>query len=257
MANPISPLDLVLDRLGCSDPAKGALFSWDEVKDWPSEALDGLVASGLLQPAQPTTSIMCDGCEQNCIMPVNIYPAQDEKQGKAFITCDKRDDIGRVQVDFRRMAQWLATNGQIATAISGFLKIDQRGPTAIDSKQWRIGMFKGRKHISQLTLEADGKSLFLSLAGHNIPLVDVLAFEDCSLALDKVALIRLVDEPTSKCEIEKPEERKARLIARVKQERAKGTKAFLQVVAEEEGVSTSRLKQLIKVNATPKNKTEF
>lgn len=45
---------------------------------------------------------------------------------------------------------------------------------------------------------------------------------------------------------ESPESRRERLRLRVKEEQAKGTKAFLKVVAEEQGISQSRLKQLIK-----------
>jgi len=45
------------------------------------------------------------------------------------------------------------------------------------------------------------------------------------------------------------EARRNRLAARVARERAKKTKAFLQVVAAEEGISVPRLKQLL---AAPK-----
>ena len=104
---------------------------------------------------------------------------------------------------------------------------------------------KGRKHNGQVTLLADGNSLALALGGHMIPLVDVLSFDKNFLALDKAALIRMMDNPAGKSEIESPDARKARLIARVNQEKAKGTRAFLQVVADEEGINVSRLKQII------------
>jgi hypothetical protein len=96
-----------------------------------------------------------------------------------------------------------------------------------------------------VVLIAGGNSLNLALGGHTIPLVDVLTFEENKLDLDKAALIRMVDNPTSKSETETPEARKARLIARVNQERAKGTRAFLQIVADEEGIHKSRLQQII------------
>lgn len=59
-------------------------------------------------------------------------------------------------------------------------------------------------------------------------------------------LIRLVDMQTTKDTIETPQEYRARLRARVKAEKAKGTKAFNKVVAEEERISRTRLKQLLK-----------
>lgn len=245
MATRINPLQSILERLGYADPAMDAFFPWDEVKSWPPGALDALVASGLLQKAQPATAIECDGCEESCTMPVTVYPAQGDKPGRVFITCDKRDDIGRVQVDFQRMAQWQATDGMVAATMDNLLGISQSSAPAADGKQWHIGTLKGRKHNGQVTLIADGNSLALALGGHTIPLVDVLTFEGNSLAVDKGALIRMVDNPASKSETETPEARKTRLVDRVSQERAKGTRAFLQVVANEEGIHKSRLQQII------------
>ena len=44
---------------------------------------------------------------------------------------------------------------------------------------------------------------------------------------------------------ESPVQRRERLKTRVNQEKAKGTRAFLKVVAQEEGISVTRLKQLL------------
>jgi hypothetical protein len=243
VVNHVNPLHVILERLGSADSAKAAFFPWDEVKDWPSGALDVLVDNGLLQQAQPAAAIVCDGCEENCTMPVTVYPAQDDKPGRAFITCVERDDIGRVHVDFRRMEQWQTTGELVAAMLARLLSLSQPS-NAADGGQWRIGTLKGKKHNSPVKLLA-GDSLTLALAGHAAPLVDVLTIEKNSLALDKAALIRLVDNPADKSETETPEARKARLIARVNEVRAKGTRAFLQTVANEEGFDVSRLKQII------------
>ncbi|MGQ0443619.1 MAG: hypothetical protein ACT4O2_00450 [Beijerinckiaceae bacterium] len=50
---------------------------------------------------------------------------------------------------------------------------------------------------------------------------------------------------------ETPEQRRKRLKARLREEKAKGTRAFLQVVAKEEGISPSRLKQLTSADSAP------
>jgi hypothetical protein len=248
VVNHVNPLHVVLERLTCADPVKSAFFPWDEVRDWPAGALDVLVASGLLQPAQPAAAIECDGCEESCTMPVTVYPAQDNKPGRAFIACDKRDDIGRVPVDFRRMEQWQVTGELIAAVLAKLLGLSRPSPQATDGRQWRIGTLKGKRENSPVTLLV-GDSLTLALAGHTVPLVDVLTIEKNAIALDKAALTRLVDNPAGDSEAEAPEVRRARLRARVREEKTKGTKAFLRVVADEEGVSTSRLKQLVKDDA--------
>lgn len=197
MINHIAPLQIVLDRLGCADPAKGTFFFWDEVKDWPAGVLDLLVTSGLLQQAQPRDTIECDGCEENCInMRVEVYPAQEDKPGRAFITCDKRDDMGRVRVDFRRMEQWQTTGGLIAAALARLLGLPRTATQATDGNQWNIGTLKGKKHNSPVKLLA-GDGLTLALAGHAVPLVEVLTIEENALALDKDVLIGLVDKPGS------------------------------------------------------------
>lgn len=247
--NHINPLQIVLDRLGCADSAKGAFFFWDEVKDWPAGVLDLLVTSGLLQQAQQRDTIECDGCEENCInMRVEVYPAQEDKPGRAFITCDKRDDMGRVRVDFRRMEQWQTTGGLIAAALARLLGLPRTATQATDGKQWNVGTLKGSVHRSPVTLLA-GDGLTLALAGHAVPLVEVLTIEKNNLTIDKDELTRLVDNPAGDAEAETKEARRERIKARIREEKAKGTKAFLRVVAGEEGISESRIKQLVKDDA--------
>lgn len=195
MINQINPLQVVFERLGYVDPAKGAFFFWDEVKNWPSGALDVLVTSSLLRQAQPMTTIECDGCEEKCInKPVVIYPAQEDKPGRAFIECDERDGMGRIRVSFDRMRQWQTTGGLFAAVLTKLLGLSQPSTQAPDGKQWDIGTLRGKEHRSPITLLA-GDGLALTLAGHIVPLATVLTIEEKSLALDKAELIRLVDNP--------------------------------------------------------------
>lgn len=248
MGNSHNPLHVILERLGYADPAKGAFFPWDEVNGWPSGALDVLVASGLLQPAQPMAAIECDGCEENCTMFVTVYPAHEDNAGRAFIICDKRDDMGRVRVEFHRMKQWQATGGFIAAVLARLLGLPRTASLAADGRQWNVGVLKGSVRRSPVKLLA-GDGLTLTLAGHTVPLVELLTIKKDTLALDKATLIRLVNNPVGNAEGETPEARRERIRARVSEEKAKGTKAFLRVVAEEEGISLTRIKQLIKDDA--------
>ena len=255
MINHVNPLLVVLERLGCADPAKGSFFFWDEVKDWPAGALDVLVTSGLLQQAQPMTTIECDGCEERCSnKPVVVYPAQEGKPGRAFIVCDELEDMGRIRVSFDRMRQWLTTGELIAAVLARLLGLSQPTTQTADGRQWPIGSLKGKKRNSPMTLQA-GDSLTLSLAGHTAPLVDILTIEKNALALDKAALIRLVDNPADNGETETSEARRERLKVRVREEKAKGMKAFLPLVADEEGISVSRLKQIISDKPNPESKS--
>lgn len=240
-------LEAVLDRLGSAEAAE-SFFGADEVADWPPGALEAFIRHGLLRRAQPAQVIECRGCEENCFMPVQVFPAEGGRPARAFIACDRRDDVGRVAVDFHRLEQWQATCRMIAAVLARLLGFSE--PSPADGGQWHIGVLKGKKHKSPVVLLA-GDSLTLSLAGYAVPLVDVLAIEENALALDKAALIRLVDNPEGNGE--DPEARRERLKARVGEERANGTKAFLKKVADEEGISIPRLKQIVYAKPEPAN----
>ncbi|OIQ76483.1 hypothetical protein GALL_418330 [mine drainage metagenome] len=196
MVNHVNPLHVVLERLGCADPAKGAFFPWDEVKNWPAGALDGLVANGLLQPAQPAATIECDGCEENCIMPVTIYPAQDDKPGRAFITCDKRDDIWRVAVDFRRMGQWRCNTHAVCKFIADSLGLRRSDKRTNSPGLFEIGTATGDKRSQMLCLQANGELILV--VGHNaVPLAELIEYHDGAYLLDGAMIRQLVDAATT------------------------------------------------------------
>lgn len=235
-------LEHILDRLGRADSAE-EIFGADEAVDWPAGALDLLIKAGLLRRAEPAQAIECNGCEQYCFMPVQVLHAEGTRPARAFISCDKRDDIGRVPVEMRRLEQWQTTCELIANVLAQLLGLGRTASDGADGKRWNIGVLKGKKHKSLVILLADD-GLNLSLSGHTLPLIEVLAIEKNVLTLDKGELIRRMDKPVGNAETEIPEQRRERLRARVREEKAKGTKAFLRLVAKEEGISVSRLKQL-------------
>ena len=154
----------------------------------------------LLTKARPASSAICPGCERDCVMPVHVLPAEGKRPVRAFISCDKRDDTSNVPVDFPKLEQWQATGELIATALANLLGFSEL-PKAVGSNQWHIGTLKGVKHNSSIKLLA-GDGLTLSLAGRAVPLAEVLTIEENALALDKAALIRLVDNPAGDAEAE-------------------------------------------------------
>ena len=74
----------------------------------------------------------------------------------------------------------------------------------------------------------------------------MLSIEAGNFKVDKRRLTRLVDQPVAGAgDVESAEQRRERIRKWVGELKAKGVKAFLKTVAEEEGVSISRIKQLI------------
>lgn len=186
------------------------------------------------------------------MMPVTVYPAQDDKPGRAFITCDKRDDIGRVRVDFRRMGQWTCSPERVADVLARLLDT-RRSDGDGASRRWDVGVLKGVKHSAHVVLAIE-RELRLHVAGHDLALADVLELGDKGLAVDRRALTRCVDSPVGAAgDSLSRESRVERLRKRRNELKAARVRNFNQVLAEEEGCSTSAIKQLLAEKQPPKN----
>lgn len=239
----------LLERIGARSGA--VVFVSDyELREWPRAAVAAMNAHGLITKTSPATSTVCPGCEQECVMPVHVINVKACKPD-AFIVCDTRSDIGRVPVPVDRLDQWQATGESVAALLAGLLGLHRSGGSSGDATRWEVGMFKGGKHSSHLVLVADGR-LTLSLAGHSIPLADVLTLKGRAFTVDRRMLNRLVDDPAGGAgDVESAAQRRARLKKRVRALKAQGVKAFLKTLADEEGISTSRLKQLLHEDTAP------
>ena len=96
-------------------------ISADEIAEWPDGLFNELHKANLLTQAAPTNVLECRGCEQLCFMPVNIVAAENGRKARAFIACDKRDDVGRVPVAFARLEQWAMTHTAFDKILNGFI----------------------------------------------------------------------------------------------------------------------------------------
>ena len=196
MINHINPLQIVLERVGSADPVKGAFFFWDEVNGWPVDTVALLKKNGLLNTAQPMKTIVCDGCEESCDMPVVIHPAQDNRPARAFVECDKRDDIGRVKVNFDRMNQWRCTIDAVCSFIASSLGLRQSDKKIATANLWEIGVAKGLKRSQMLCLQVGG-ALVLVAGGNKLPLIDLIEYRDGAYSLDGLLVRQLVDAATT------------------------------------------------------------
>jgi hypothetical protein len=151
-----SPLDRRLEnlfaglaaRLGVS--SEGAIYLGADEGDDIGELAEVLLSAGLLLPAEPASAVICDGCERNCVMPVEIVPAINGRPGRAFIVCDKRDDIGRLGVEPDRLRCWTFSLPLLARALAKALKSDQEPAEAGDI--WLLGNAKIGRNATQVTL---------------------------------------------------------------------------------------------------------
>lgn len=188
---PEAVLRELLERMAAGQEASASITE-DELSRWPNAAVAEMKTQRLLAKARPASSAVCPGCERECTMPVHVLP-DAMRVPAAFIVCDKRSDINRVDVPIGRLEQWHTTGELLADVLARLLEVSRTASTAANDREWVVGTLKGRKHKSLVTLRAsDG--LQLSLAGHAVPLADVLTFDGNTLAVDKGALLRLIDD---------------------------------------------------------------
>ena len=240
---PEAALTELLDRVATLQGAI-ALINADELAQWPGEAVTAMKGQQLITRARPASSAACPGCERECVMPVHVL-TDKAREPAAFIVCDKRDDINRVPVPVARLEQWQASGDSTADLLAELLGLQRPSMSSSSVGRWEVGVFRGAKHSSHLVLLA-GEKLTLTLAGHSIALTEVLALDGDTFKVDKRRLIRLVDIPVAGAgDVESAEQRRERIRKRVDELKTKGVKAFLKTVAEEEGLSISRIKQLL------------
>lgn len=255
----MTPEDALIELLDRVTALQGApaLISTNELAQWPCETVTAMKAQKLITRARPASSAACPGCEEECVMPVHTIP-QPTGDPALFIVCDKRDDIGRISVPTSCLERWQASGDSISDLLAGSLGLQRTNTGNSSAGRWEVGVFRGKKHASHLVLMAS-EQLTLTLGGHSIALTEVLSLDGSRFKVDKRRLIRLVDQPVAGAgDVESAEQRRERIRKRVDELKAKGVKAFLKTVAEEEGLSISRIKQLIQDdNPAPKSKKSY
>ena len=238
-------IQTIIERVGANSHLASANFYWDEVKNWPDNKLAFFEKIGLLKVAQPMTDIECDGCEEGCFMPVNIYPMTETNQARAFIVCDKRDDIGRVKVDFDRLKQWQITGLQLAQFVACLCEFTQQ--VVKDADYWRLGMLQGKVHKAPVLMGFENPQPVIKVAGHSVGLLEVLLIDDDKFRIDLKKLKSFVDSPSGLADDkESAEARQDRLLARKSELKAKGVNSFIKRIVEEEGIKESTVKKHIK-----------
>jgi len=98
--------DVLQEITACLDEGYSTL-SWEQARYWPKGAIDTLEKAGYIKATTLAETVECPGCEENCFMPVNVYPVEEGKPFRpSVVACDKRDDIGLVQIEPERLQQW-------------------------------------------------------------------------------------------------------------------------------------------------------
>jgi hypothetical protein len=193
----MTPQATLIELLGRVGAVNGAaiMVSTEELNQWPAAAVSALKSQGLLLKARPAKSVVCNGCEQECSMPVHTV-TRTNALATSFVMCDKRSDINRVPVPAARLTQWRCDAQTVCGFIAASLGVTQTTIHPSEDGLLPIGMAHGDKRIQMLCLRVQGH-LALVVGATALPLADVIGFENGSFTLDQTVIRQLVDAATT------------------------------------------------------------
>lgn len=235
-------LETVLARI--ADSSDGIVYITEaELAEWPAAPVSVLKESGLLTAASPARSTTCDGCERQCSMAVEVI---DDQFGKAaFIFCDKRDDVDRIEVPFERLQRWQATGEAVAAFLAKHSGAGRLHGIPVSVNEWPVGRFRAARAENVILEKKDG-GLVVCIAGHKIPVVDIAVLEGDGLTVRLEPLVEAVGRPAvGGGKREARPARAMRLAHRFDELKAAGHRAPRQILAADENVDVETIKKLL------------
>jgi hypothetical protein len=191
---PQAALIELLGRVGAR-LGESVTFSTEELNQWPEAAVSALKSQGLLLKARPAKSVICDGCEQDCSMPVQTVTRANGSV-TSFVVCDKRSDTNRVPVPAARLALWRCDAQAVCGFVAASLSLVQTTVQPSEDGLLPIGIARGNKRTQMLCLRVQGH-LALVVGTDKMPLADVIGFENGGFTLDRSVIHQMVDAATT------------------------------------------------------------
>jgi hypothetical protein len=199
----MSPSDLLIEVLNRIAQTRNstAVFTTQELNQYPEAALSALTSQKLLIPATPAVDTQCPGCEEQCTRPVHKRTHPVTGQPSVFVVCDLRTDTHYVPIDSDQLTQWVCNANSVCTFIAKCLAIRFSHKKANTSKLWEIGYLSKGQKGQILKLKAENE-LHLIAGDRQIPLADTIDYEDAAFFLDPNSIYPLINsKPITKHDI--------------------------------------------------------
>lgn len=182
-------LQEIVERLGVAgDP----LLAWEQVRMWPKGAIEIFQEAGWIEPREAALKVECPGCEESCFMSVHVRPAHKQQSASAYVVCDSRAEVGNVKVALSRLRQWQITDVQVANWLAGAFGLKGKPVRDQASNAFIIGTLQGHQRMGTLQFDSSNP-VSLRVAGHSVPLREVVSFERDHLCIDRAAILGMVD----------------------------------------------------------------
>jgi len=185
---PTQVLRMLLATLG-SNGRDPLLIPRSQIVAWPPPFFDALVDASLLRPAGSARVVVCPECDDAC--PMNVYFETHPQTGnsRAFIVCDRRDDIGPVGLNPADLQQWHLSRRQLADFLVKELFLTPSAASA-DAAAIALGWTSSKHGRRQVRLQF-GRAPQVSLDDHEILLDQLLSWNGIALTVDN-ELFRLI-----------------------------------------------------------------
>lgn len=191
--------------------------------DWDEQEVTTFIDAGLLREHRPLTSLSCDGCGQGCLMPVE-WRIDDGTLCSPIIICDKRDDVGSIDVPRERLQVISMDIATLASVLDSLFASDQPPHEEIQGRLWFLGrctfgktrhaifLARGASWPDSLTavwesapLKEHVQPIVLTLSSVSAPegiatlrLNNLLSFQGGILTLDQGTLSNIVSRPKAR-----------------------------------------------------------
>ena len=143
--------DTLIRILNRIDTPSEPVFSNDEIS-WSDDDQAQLTELGILRMAEYAQSIVCDGCEKACIEEVIFINEPVDRNQKAYISCTKRDDIGRIPINTDHLKRWRIDLNGLAKQLSALIMGKEDCEVVINNRLWRIGSKRYKRSRADIFL---------------------------------------------------------------------------------------------------------
>lgn len=182
-------IELVV-RLGAGGGAT-VLISGAELGRWPGEAVQALKSQRIIAKAKAADSVVCPGCEEECVLPVMTLP-NGEGTTRTFILCEQRDDTNRVPVSTAHLLQWRCSFELVCGFVADSLGLQRGRLQRNQAGMLEIGMVTGKQQVQMVCIEVTDRVQVV--VGQNmVDLADLIAFDDGKFTVHQGMIERLVD----------------------------------------------------------------